>query len=93
MRPTSSETADKRMAAIDIDLRSKVPEILRLGLDRMKEMMLDNKASHSNINRGVETMHKLLKELKEEDMSNGAEIPKDTQELTRAPIISLTAVK
>jgi len=93
MRPNKKDTADKRMDEIDVDLRSKVPVILRKGLQRVEDIMNDKKSSDSSVLRGVEAMYKILKELKQEDIEVGVRSPSDKEDSEPAPVISLKVIE
>lgn len=67
MRPNKQSTADKRMEEIVIDLKSKVPVILRKALGRIERMVEDDKTSDSNILRACEQMYKYLRDTQEAD--------------------------
>ena len=96
-RPTSETVAIREWNSVPNEIKKKVPNLLRLSMDRLQKILEDDSASESAVLRAHDAATKLYKELRELEIKelealNGDklvdELPEEEQ---MGAIISLVA--
>lgn len=95
-RPTSEVAAMRSWQAVPNEIRKKVPTLLRLSMDRLQDILENEKSSESAILRAHEAASKLYKELRELEIKelaalNGTSEAPETEEEEQVAVISLVA--